>query len=145
MKRFVSMAVGVGSVLTLAACSDNPTSPEFSKGPSALSADVVIACDPSIDPGCNPGGSPIEQLVNALTADINQLNLPPGLKPRLLASINEIPTELAGLSAAEKLEAIRRTQTLIRLVEALSPRFIPVTNANEMVGLLNLLAVAFSV
>lgn len=131
--------------LTLVACGESPTGPTFQTSRVSFDGVVVIACDPALDPGCVPGGNPIDVLVSALTAQINELNLPPIVKARLIGAVNQIPTRLAGLTPAQKIEAIQRTERLINLVRSLTPQFIPAVKADAIITLANQVIAALRV
>ena len=145
MKSYALISAAAAAALMLAACGENPSAPR-SAGPSLTGApDVVIMCDPNIDPGCDPGAtSPLQELITALTSEINQLHVSPILKARLVGYVNQLPTTLEGLTPEEKQQAIQRTQAFIALVQSLSPRPIPTDDATEIVRIANLLIAVLS-
>lgn len=143
MKPSVPLIAGAVLALAVAACSDSPTAPAAMSHPTSAVTDLGILCTPNVDPGCDPGGvTPVQALVDALTARINALTISPILKAKLIGYVNQIPTQLEGLTPDQRFQAIRSLQALIGFVQLLTPRFIPAPSASEIISLANQLIAA---
>jgi hypothetical protein len=70
--------------------------------------------------------SSLAVLIADLTHCIDATRLPPPIKLRLLAYVQELPTTLEGLTPEQKLGGIAVTQSFISFVESLPPGAIPV-------------------
>lgn len=84
-----------------------------------------------------PQSSPIDVLVASLDNAINSLSLPPLVKARLLAYVQNIPTAVAGLTAEQKSAAIQRLQYFVTAVRALTPSVIPSDRAAQLIQIAN--------
>ena len=127
------------------------TPPSGSVFPVGTTKVICVATDQSgnssstsFDVTVSLSADPVAELVDALNAAINKLNLPPGIKAKLTAYVDKLPTTIAGLTDAQKADAIRKMQALIGVVSSLTPRSIPPAQASQIISLANQVIAALS-
>ena len=106
-------------------------------------AHVGLLCDPNADPVC-PIGSPIDQLVSTLINDINATSLPSFVKSQLIGAVNQIPTQIANLTPAQRAAAVVTLQRIVSSVQSLPPSYISAQQAAEIIDAANQAIAALS-